>query len=451
MNIMKSREARLAIALLAIELIAGMQTYLLALVVPQIAADLDAKKFFGLLSTAAAAAAFITMPLGVYAVRRWSTSKVLLAGTLVVIAGASLSAVANNVWIFAGGRIISGLAGGILASVSMSAVITNLDKRWRQLVLAGFSAMWVISSLVGPTYGALVSRLWSWRVALVLYLPVLLAARWVVSRNLGESSNQPESETRSLRSTLALSVLLFVGIVVVSASSGLSGLWFTFLCAGVVTVSFAVFKLLPSGVFAAKRGRHSAILLLFMICGIYLGADSIMAIAASEALSASSEIIAVMLMASGLAWALLGMWMGIKPASSTAVFHRRALIGASLLVIGFSVVAAGILGIFSTRIGLSLTVAGAGCAGTGMGFIYLDTLNAVFEEPAVSDGINDEIATATVLAESVSATLFTAVCSAIASVLVVSGHAAASGYIFVGLAVLSLLLFPVLLRVASKS
>ena len=60
----------LAGALLALELLAGMQTFLLATVVPLVAADLDAHQFYGVITGAAQVATFVTMPLGPWLLRR---------------------------------------------------------------------------------------------------------------------------------------------------------------------------------------------------------------------------------------------------------------------------------------------------------------------------------------------------------------------------------------------
>ena len=54
----------LALAMLVVELLAGMQTYLNQTVLPLLAADLGARDRYGLVTAAGTVPAFLTMPLG---------------------------------------------------------------------------------------------------------------------------------------------------------------------------------------------------------------------------------------------------------------------------------------------------------------------------------------------------------------------------------------------------
>lgn len=55
----------LSLALLLIELIAGMQTYLTMTITPLIANDLNGEHLYGVMNAAVPVATFLTMPLGV--------------------------------------------------------------------------------------------------------------------------------------------------------------------------------------------------------------------------------------------------------------------------------------------------------------------------------------------------------------------------------------------------
>lgn len=430
-----SKTARLAIALLCIELIGGMQIYLLQVIIPQVGADLDAKSYFGVLTTIGAAAMFFTMPLGPYALRRWKTSTILMVGTVVTMVGGVLTAIAPEVWTFAAGRIIGGLASGILASVSMAAIVTHLDRKWRQLVLAGISGMWVISSLVGPSYAALVTELWGWRVAMVLYLPALFLARVLVARNL-DDQEQDISGEENLSRLLWLSAALFLGITAISVAPGLPAGSTAVLVAGMVVSLMVAARLLPAGVFRAAPGRPAALATLMLMGGLFMGADSIISIAAVEILGTSTRALALIVMASGFTWVILGLWTGARPATGSQ-FHRRVLVGGLLFVVGFGGIAL-FLSMASWPGAWWAVAVASGISGYGMGMMYLDTMNAVFEAPAGGDGISDsEAATATVLGETVSTSISTALCGAVVSMLVVTGNAGAISWVYMVIAVMS--------------
>ena len=59
-----SRAGHLAMAVLVVELLAGMQVYLNQTVLPLLATEMGARNTYGLVTAAAQVPAFLTMPLG---------------------------------------------------------------------------------------------------------------------------------------------------------------------------------------------------------------------------------------------------------------------------------------------------------------------------------------------------------------------------------------------------
>lgn len=437
----RSKTILLSVSLLLIELIAGIQIYVLSLVTPEIGAELKAQQYFGLITTTSLAASFVSIPLAPLALGRWKASTLLLAGTWVTVIGGFTSALAPNIWVFATGRIFSGLAAGLLGAVSLAAIVRHLEARWRQMVLAGYSAMWVISSIVGPLYAALISEVLSWRWALVLYLPVLLLARTLVAVSLREHSQAGAHGVESAGKTLLLSLALFTSVLIISLSNGSQqSIWLALPC-GVVGALFFARLLLPPGVFSAKRGRPAAVLLKFLLTGIYLGADSIIAVAISHRFENSVSLISATLMSSGLAWAVVGMFTGAQPATGRYFIWRGSL-GIGFLSAGFIGIGY-VLAVLPSGATLILTGC-SGITGVGIGLIYLDIMNTLCEKPSVDDGLNDaEIATASVLSESIASTVCGAVLASVVSKLVVSGAEAEIGWLFIALgAVVPVLLVP---------
>ncbi len=87
----------LALALLGVELLAGIQTYLTSTVTPLMARDLAAQPYYGVLAASTQAALFLTMPLGAALLARWSAATLLTWLTPVVIAGGAISAAAPGI------------------------------------------------------------------------------------------------------------------------------------------------------------------------------------------------------------------------------------------------------------------------------------------------------------------------------------------------------------------
>lgn len=340
--------------------------------------------------------------------------------------------------VFIAGRVVAGLSAGALATVSMGTVVKFLPKRWRQLVLAGYSAAWVIASIVGPGYAAAVASLLNWRWALVLYLPVLVLARALVARYI------PENQTQIRRSPLPLfsTVQLAAGVGLLSTVANVGRLWPVTALAGTALAIVAARTLLPAGSLAARPGRPAAIATFTVLTGVYFGADAIVAIAAHDVLEFQPALLGALLSCSGLAWAITGMYTGKNPAADDSVFRRRLTAGGVLLAVGLTLFA---ISLFMPNGTSAAVVAFAGWAlsGLGMGAAYLDTLSRIIDAPDQPDGISDDDAAgATVQAEAVAAAVTGAIAAAGISAAITHGMDPAISGIFILFAVASIAILP---------
>ena len=411
----------LAAALLVLELVAGLQAYLLNTVMPVIGTDLDAKDFYGVIVGSAQIAMFLTMPLGPYLLQRFRVDRLLLHLSWLTVAGGIISAVAPNVGVFVAGRVASGLGAGALATVSLAAIVSVLPAGWRRAVLAGYNVMWVLASLAGPLYSAWVTSISSWRWALVLYLPLLIAARVVAARQLrGAMQSGGDRERLTLGSAFVLAggvaLLSLVGLRGLSAPVAIVvGI------VGAAAVLVAARRLLPSGTLSARIGRPAALATMGLLTGVYFGAQAIMSIIVQDLLGGTTGQAALVLAGSGMGWALAGLVAGRWPSRSPRAYVRRAAFGGSLIGVGLLVTGAALLvGSPSPRV--TVVLIGWSIAGIGMGLTYLDTLNRIVDVPEAVDGISvPRAATAMILVEAIA----TAVAATLASAVV--GRSVAQG------------------------
>lgn len=398
----------LALGLLAVELLAGIQSYLTAVVTPLMAAELDGQHLYGVLTASTQAAMFLTMPLGVALLRRAPGGRLLVWFTGVTVVGALVSAIAPTAVWFAAGRVIAALAAGALATISMGVIVTVLPRQWRQLVLAGFSAMWVITSLVGPAYAAWASEQFGWRWAMVGYLPLLIVARLLVARRLRESGGGQDAG----RLSMSDAVVLAAGVALIAAPIGNGWSRVVAVGAALALTAFAGIRLLPSGVARLRSGRPSAIAALGLLCGVYFGASGIVAILAHDVLGYGAVEIGALLSGGGLAWAIVGLACGRRPAASDQSYRVRVTVGSALVTAGLALQAVAVALAGAAWSGLAFA-AGWILAGLGMGSAYLDTIGRIVEPPAVEDGIAAYDAAAASVAVEMIATA--AVATAVAS------------------------------------
>ncbi|WP_342355660.1 MFS transporter [Actinomyces faecalis] len=408
-TVLTTRLGHLALAMLAVELMAGMQTYINQTVLPLMATDLGARAHYGLVTAAAMVPTFLTMPLGGAMLQRWRADRLMTVLTTVLVAGAVLGALAPSIGVYVLGEVLRGLAAGALATVSTGVLVAGLPEAWRRLFLAASSAMWIVSSLIGPVYASVLSSAWSWRWALVGYVPVLVAARLVMAREVrglsvsGDDDAPPWAAALTLAGGVAL-----IGLVPASSA----WIW----PAGAIGLACAVracARVFPAGVMRLAPGRPAAVATLAWVCAVYFALDFLISPASHDVLGLGPAAVGWALTANGLAWSAVAMWCGARPARTPRRYLLRGTAGALAFAAG-----SGLLVMALSSLGpWWLVHAGWTLAGVGMGLTHQDTMIRCVTDPSErgldSDGLSQtSVATAvTVAGNAGGATLGTLVTS----------------------------------------
>lgn len=391
----------LALAVILLELIGGMQAYLGQLILPIMASDLGAQNAYGIIMGVSTITAMVGLPIGAALLKRFTLSKLLLVLTVVLAIGAVISATAAHIAIYLIGTAIRGISGSALAMTSIGAVALGLTGRARQLTLAFSSASWVVSSVVGPAYAAWVTHLLSWRWAMLLYLPLLVVARVVVALNLNVEKEEQDSP------------FPFQAIVLITTGVALTIIPFTgyakifVLLLGMVVLARVAKLLMPSGTLTDKKPRKMALGGMFFLTAAYFSANELIGLTGHDVFSAGADDLGLILMGGGLGWAVMGVWCGFRPANTQRRYALRSAMG--LLAIASASLTIGLWVVLDISISQPIWVLVIlwTIAGVGMGITYLDTLNIFFEDPDIDDGISiEEIAGASVIVESLSSTMF---------------------------------------------
>jgi len=91
--------------------------------------------------------------------------------------GTAVCALAPSMAIFLIGRMVQGLAGGVLAGLGYAVISAALPEHLWTRAAAVVSAMWGVGILIGPTSGGLFAQfgLWRWGFAVILLCAVLMA------------------------------------------------------------------------------------------------------------------------------------------------------------------------------------------------------------------------------------------------------------------------------------
>lgn len=394
--------AMLALSLVFVEFLAGMQRYLSQTVLPLMASDLDGARLYGPLDAAAQAPMFLMMPVGAWLLSRFKISHLMLFFTTMTVVGAAACAAASVMGVFIAGTAIRSMASGALATVGMGVISRGLPPKYRQLVLAGMSGIWLFSSVLGPVYAVAVSSVLSWRWAMLLYLPFLLLARLMIARYMPERTEQVARE----KAPWKWSIVLATGSAVLSLPLGTWSAATVFVGAGLMLSASSA--ILPGGTFRATSGRRAGLTALMVTAAVYFGASMVLSVIAHDVFGFGPQQFGFIIAAPGFMWAVAGLWTGSHPALEDRKFRGRALPASTTIALGVVVIFAATLLASGASSAFICLLLGGALLGLGMGSLYPDLLGRCFSRPEKSDGISeDRMAAAVVIAESVGLSLAT--------------------------------------------
>lgn len=204
---------------------------------PSAVADIGGERLYAWVTTVYLVASVTAATTVGPVLTRFGPRTAYLGALLSFAAGSAACALAPTMPLLLGGRVVQGLAGGVLAGLGYAVISAALPDRLWTRASAVVSAMWGVGTLVGPAAGGLFAQFGLWRggfgllavlaAAMSLLVPLVLPSRTV--------SGQGVSRTRipvwSLlllgvaalavsvavipRSAAAIVVLLAVGVVLV--------------------------------------------------------------------------------------------------------------------------------------------------------------------------------------------------------------------------------------------
>ncbi|MFI9200048.1 MFS transporter [Streptomyces sp. NPDC053048] len=228
----------------------------------------------------------------------------LFTGIAAFGAGLVVAGSAQEMWTFVAGRGVQGIGGGLVI-VSLYVVVgRGYPERLRPMILASFSAAWVVPVIVGPLVAGTVTERIGWR-WVFLAIPVLillpLAVMLPALRKL-----PPGDRTESLdrrRILLALAVAAGAGLLQY-AGQDLRPLSLLPAAAGLALLVPCVLRLLPARTFRAGRGLPSVVLLRGIAQGSFLAAETFVPLMLVTERGLSATLAGLSLTGGGLTWAL---------------------------------------------------------------------------------------------------------------------------------------------------
>jgi DHA2 family multidrug resistance protein len=126
--------------------------------------------------TGYALAAGIATPLAGFVETRFTMKRVFVIGLAVFTAASVLCGVAPVFWVLVTGRVVQGLAAGLMLPMVISLIFKVFPANERGAALGFFAIPIVAGPALGPTLGGYIITNWDWRLIFFINLPIGIAA-----------------------------------------------------------------------------------------------------------------------------------------------------------------------------------------------------------------------------------------------------------------------------------
>lgn len=330
------------VSILALVTIIAFESMAVSTVMPEVAAELDAIRSYGLAFSVLLTAQLLGIVLAGVWVDRAGPLPALLVGQVLLAAGCFVCGAAGNLTTLLIGRAGAGLGAGLLVVVFFVVIGRVYPEPVRPRLFGMISAAWVVPSLVGPPLAAWIAGALSWRwVFWVVVAPIVVIAALLVTRShLLRGSDGDVASTRGraahLRAAwLGLALALAAGAMQIGTYE-LELVWSprTLLAViGLVGLGIAAPLLLPAGMWAMRAGLPTVMLARMLATFAFFGTTTYVPLFLVNERGLTIAMAGLVLAIGSVGWAA-GSWIQGNPRFD----GRRE----RLIVIGGSGLATGI-------------------------------------------------------------------------------------------------------------
>jgi MFS family permease len=342
---------------------------------PTLVDEFGAIGSFGLANAAPVASYVVSLAIsGLWADRRGPVP-VLRAGALMFAVAQLVIGTAASMPMVIGGRLLSGLAEGLIDIGLMVMVARALPAELRPRMFSLFAAMWILPSVFGPVLSGLVTEQFGWRWVFLGAL-ALLVPTWLLLRPAIRSEHRPvstaeedggEPDRTGPASTRSVAIWAVAAAAAVFALN-LAGehlaedavIAALVIAVAVVVLVLSATRLLPDGTFRARRGLPTVVGLRGIIGAAFAGTGAYLPLLLTVVHGFPPSAAGISLSITGAMWAF-GSWLQGRDHSLARVSVLRA--GLTVMASGLAVTTT----LAWTDLPVGVGLAGWAVAGIGMG------------------------------------------------------------------------------------
>lgn len=362
------RGANLGFALGAVALVtlSAFENRAVGTALPSIVKEFHAVSAFGVVNAAPAASYIVSLALtGLWADRRGPVPPLRLGAVTFALAQV-LVGTATSMPTVVAGRLLSGLAEGLLDIALMVLVARQLHPRLRPRMFSLFAGAWVLPSVLGPLLTGVVTEHAGWRHvflgALVLLVPTWLMLRPAVGRERAAAGDRPRSsDQRSVPGWAAAAGAGVFGLTL--AGESLAAHRLPALAAVLVSAALlgtAIVHLVPRGTLRADCGLPSVVAVRALTGASFGGVGAFLPLLLTLLHGFGPSSAGVSLSVTGVMWAVGSFIQG----------RDHGLPRLRVLQVGLTLISIGLLGTTLLTVPTLPAWVGLACwalAGVGMG------------------------------------------------------------------------------------
>ncbi|MFI5261818.1 MAG: MFS transporter [Candidatus Limnocylindrales bacterium] len=306
------------------------------------------------------------------------------AGLLLFGIGLVLGGLSPSMPVLIGARVIQGLGGGALPTVTYVAIGRAYADSAQPRMFAVLSTAWVVPGLVGPAAAAFVATALDWRLVFFGLLPLLgLGAVLSLSALAGIRLPPPAPRDASAGSRVGPAIVTAAAAGVLLAALT-TVTWWGLLLAAPLALGvgiWAVRRLVPRGTLRARRGLPATILLRGIMTFGFFGAEAFLPLALVSVRGQTPLVAGIALTFATVTWTT-GSWTQSRLVAS---WGARRLMAAGLICVAIGIAVTATVLFDTTPIWVA--AAGWALAGLGMGLCYpVVTLTVLRQAPTGQEG-----------------------------------------------------------------
>jgi MFS family permease len=258
----------------------------------------------------------------------------LVAAPVLFGAGLLVAGTAAGMPQLLAGRMVQGLGAGTMTVAVYVLIAVVYPDRTRPAIFGLMSSAWVLPALIGPPVAGVVTERLSWHWVFLGLVPVVLLALGLVvpsMRRLGQP--EPSRNNTPRRRGLVLAALCAaVGVSALSwAAQHPSTSAAPVAGAALVLVVPSMRRLLPAGVFRARRGVPAVVAARGLLAGVFFTTNSYLPLILTSTHHWTLAAAGIPLVVSSLGWSAAAGWQGHHPDLPR---HQLLRIGFILLTVG---------------------------------------------------------------------------------------------------------------------